>query len=184
MTVAQVRDIVPDIPQFHRYLLNGDGINTTYVLPNAPVVLGSVSVRLNTSVVDPADYTIDLDNGLIIFDTVPAEDDSITVDYKYTLLSDSQINTYMSLVSSNVRLAAAMALDAIATNQALLLKVISVFDLRTDGAAVARALRAQAQALRDAVRTDDSAAFDIAEWVVNDFSLRQVIRNDIIRNTL
>lgn len=59
------------------------------------------------------------------------------------------------LNASNVKRAAADAIDALANNEALVLKKITTEDLETDGAAVANALRLGASALRNQARNDD-----------------------------
>lgn len=182
MPITEVRHIIPDQPRYHRQQLNGDGINMAYLLANAPIVEDSVSVIYNTNALDEADYTVDYENGLIIFDSLPADDDSISVDYKYTLLSDAMLQTYLTITGDD-RLAAAMALDAIAVDQALLLKVISLFDLRTDGAAMARVLLQRAKDLRESFKNGgDAPAFDIAEMNVNKFARREIYRNAVLRN--
>lgn len=69
---------------------------------------------------------------------------------------------------AQVRRAAADALDAIATSEALVSKVIRTQDLTTDGAKLADALRKQAATLRaqaDAEDADDEGGFlDAAEF--------------------
>ena len=65
------------------------------------------------------------------------------------LLTTAQIHGYLNLAGGRVRRAAAMALDTIATSEALISKRIKTLDLTTDGPAVAKALRDHAQRLRD-----------------------------------
>ena len=55
-----------------------------------------------------------------------------------------------------VRKAAADAIDALANNEALVLKKIVTEDLQTDGPAVANALRAGARALRDKAAQEEA----------------------------
>ena len=54
-----------------------------------------------------------------------------------------------------------------------------------DGAKVSDALLKRASALRDQANTDDAnnanGAFDIAEFVIDDFNYRQRILNDALR---
>lgn len=94
-------------------------------------------------------------------------------DSSNSIFQDDEIDAFLSLEGNSVRLAAATALDAIATDQALVLKKIVMLggDLETDGPAVAKALREQAKALRDT--ENESGAFDIAEQVVDTFSFRE-----------
>lgn len=63
------------------------------------------------------------------------------------LLTDAQITSLLDLEGS-VKLAAAQALDAIASSEALVSKRITTQDLTTDGPATAKALREHAAALR------------------------------------
>jgi hypothetical protein len=64
------------------------------------------------------------------------------------IFTDEEIAAFLALESEPI-LAAADALDAMANGQALILKVIKLLDLQTDGARLADALRAGAEKLRD-----------------------------------
>ena len=70
-----------------------------------------------------------------------------------------------------------MGLETIAANQVLVLKVIRLMDLQTDGAAVGRELRLQAQRLREQAAAEeagaDGGAWDVAEMVVDEFTARE-----------
>lgn len=63
------------------------------------------------------------------------------------LFTDAQIQAFLAL-EGGVRRAAALALETIATSEALISKKIRTQDLSTDGPAVAAELRARAVALR------------------------------------
>jgi hypothetical protein len=105
--------------------------------------------------------------------------------------SDREIDAFLSLEAGNVRLAAADALDAIASSETLILKKISQLSgsLVTDGPAVAKALREHAKALREQVAAGvaEEAAisidglFDWAEMGVDAFSRREILRNAYLR---
>lgn len=71
------------------------------------------------------------------------------VDESGQLLSDVLINAYLSIENGRIKRAAAQALDAIATSEVLVSKVIRTLDLQTDGAKVAAELRARAAGLRE-----------------------------------
>lgn len=64
------------------------------------------------------------------------------------LFTDAQLQAFLNLEAGNVRLAAAQALDTIASSEALVSKKLTTLDLSTDGPAVAAELRARAAALR------------------------------------
>lgn len=91
------------------------------------------------------------------------------------VFTDPQIDAFLLLEGENVKLAAAQALDTIASDEALTLKVIKDRDLSTDGAAVAKSLREHAAALRrraadDVARAeqdaeDDGFTFDVVDIV-------------------
>ena len=84
------------------------------------------------------------------------------------MFEDASIDAFLTLAEdSDVRLASAVALDTIASNQALLLKKVKVGEISTDGPAVAKALREHAQALRDEVLQGGmigSSSFEIVEF--------------------
>lgn len=94
------------------------------------------------------------------------------------ILTDDEMGGFLGLYGlteysttaarATLKRVAADVLDAMATSEALVSKVIRSQDLQTDGAKVADALRKHAQTLRaqaDADDTDDgAAAFEVAEF--------------------
>lgn len=101
------------------------------------------------------------------------------------LFSDADISALLSLNGNDVRLSAAAALDIMASNQAMILKVIRLLDLSTDGSAVARALREHANQLRtDAAETDsvEGGLFDYAEMATNAFTAREKVWYEALRD--
>lgn len=70
------------------------------------------------------------------------------VDPTAPLLTDDQYQGLLDLENGSVRLAAAQALDIMASSEALVSKKIRSQDLQTDGPAVAAELRARASELR------------------------------------
>lgn len=79
------------------------------------------------------------------------------------VFTDTEIETFLSLEGGHVKRAAAQATDVIASNEALVLKVIKTQGgLTTDGAKVAAELRKHAVSLRaqaDAADDDASEGF-------------------------
>lgn len=82
------------------------------------------------------------------------------------MLSDEILLGYLGLHSDNHYLAAADALDAMATSEVLLARKIRTQDLSTDGPAVAAELRKQAISLRiKAAEIDDELSAGYFEIV-------------------
>lgn len=81
------------------------------------------------------------------------------------LFDDSEVDAFLAL-SSGVKRAAALALDTIAADLAMVLRVIKTQDLATDGAKTADALRKQAQALRDQADrdADDAGVMEVLDF--------------------
>jgi hypothetical protein len=96
------------------------------------------------------------------------------------IFQDAEITAFLTMQSNNVKLAAAQALDVIASSEVLTQKVLKTLDLQTNGAAVAKEIRAHAAELRRQV-ADEDAGFDVAEMVVDDFTHRRAVYNDILR---
>jgi hypothetical protein len=93
----------------------------------------------------------------------------VSTDETKRLLGDGEITGYLAMNDANVKRAAADALDAIASSEALVSKVIRTQDLQTDGAKVADALRKHADRLRAQADTaddaDDDGFFDIVDTI-------------------
>lgn len=139
------------------------------------------SERFIITVLDkPAGFTLDPNTNIGIMRTI-IQDKNI----EQALFSDDDLTVLLSLNGNDVRLAAAAALDIMASNQAMILKVIRLLDLSTDGEAVARALRAHAKQLREDVAQTDSVEgglFDYAEMVTNAFTTRQKVWYEALRS--
>jgi hypothetical protein len=100
------------------------------------------------------------------------------------LLDDEQIEAILDIEGGNIRRAGALAIETIATDQALVLKVIRTLDLQTDGAKVAEVLLKRAALLRgqaddDADDPDDD--FAIAEFADPVCGWREVMHRQFQR---
>lgn len=74
------------------------------------------------------------------------------------IFTDGEMESFLELNNGNVYRAAADALDAIASNAAYTLKVLTILDITTNGQATADAIRASAAALRSKADADDANA--------------------------
>ncbi len=100
------------------------------------------------------------------------------------VFEDGELSVFLSIEGDSLKRAAALALETMASNEAFVLKVITLMDLRTDGAATANALLKRAALLRSQADDEefaDDASFDFAEWVVDDFSGRERMAKQILR---
>lgn len=88
-------------------------------------------------------------------------------------------------MEDGIKRTTALALETIASDQAMTLKVIRLLDITTDGAKVSDALLKRAQSLRDQAETGDETdegGFDIAEMVYDDFSFREKVVKEAERS--
>lgn len=111
---------------------------------------------------------------LLIFDT----------DSTNYVFEDAELAVFYDIEGDSLKRAAALALETMASNEAFVQKVITLMDLRTDGAATARALLARADKLRSQADDEEYAAdgaFEFAEWVVDDFSARERLAKQVLR---
>lgn len=101
------------------------------------------------------------------------------------IFEDVEIASLLALEGSSVKRAAALALETIASNEAMTLKVMKLLDLQTDGARTSDALLKRAAELRKQADREDAAsdggAFDVAEMVVDDFTFRRRLWNEGLR---
>lgn len=100
------------------------------------------------------------------------------------VFEDGELAVFLDLEGDSLKRAAALALETMASNEAFVLKVITLMDLRTDGAATARALLARAGLLRGQADDEEFAvdgAFDWAEMVVDGFSARERLEKQVLQ---
>jgi hypothetical protein len=98
------------------------------------------------------------------------------LDRENLMFSGDEIDAFLSLEDGSVKRAAAQALDAIASNEALVQKKIKLLDLQTDGPAVAKALREHATALRAQDDTEgDDGGFDVVEMITSPSAWREQV---------
>jgi len=84
----------------------------------------------------------------------------------YPQFTDAEIDAFLEMEGSSFRKAAAMALEVIAVNEALIQKRIVALHLETDGPALAAELRNLAKSLReqDRLSAGSGSTFMIAEF--------------------
>lgn len=184
MSIATVRTLTNDNYLAAEEQFIGDGQTLTYLLGVRTIKSESETVMVGGDAkTRTTHYTIDNATGRIDFVTAQRPDDGeiVKVVFQHSILSDDDITAILALdeVSSDPVLGAAFALDVIASHQALVLKVIQIQGLKTDGAKVAASLRAHAKELRESSGGD----FDWAEMVVDQFTFSERIWNENQRET-
>lgn len=100
------------------------------------------------------------------------------------VFEDEELTAFLAVEGDSLKRAAALGLETIASNEALVLKVVKLLDIQTDGAKVSDALLKRATLLRGQAADEDAAqggAFDIAEWVVDDFTWRERVTKQALR---
>lgn len=96
------------------------------------------------------------------------------------VFQDEEIEAFLALNSSVVKLAAATGLEVIASNEVMVSKVITLLDLKVDGAAVAKQLLATADRYRKQANEDDGAVgFGVVQMNLNHFWAGNKIENDL-----
>jgi uncharacterized protein involved in copper resistance len=103
-----------------------------------------------------------------------------------SIFEDEEIDTFLT-IEGHVLLGAALALETIASNEVLLQKKIEVAGIKTDGPAVAAALRTSAIALRlryEAVTagTTDDPDWDWAEMGLTESNRAEQAWNALVAN--
>jgi hypothetical protein len=103
------------------------------------------------------------------------------------IFQDPEIGVFLDMTGDVVLLAAAKALEVIAGNEAMVQKRIKILDLQTDGPAVSKELRELAKTWREEydatlAASDEDLGFDIAEMVVDPFTLRERLLSQYRRN--
>lgn len=123
-------------------------------------------------------YILSTDIGrvrLLIPDRIQAE----------AVFSDEELAAFLEM-ETGTRRAAALAIESIATDEALVQKVMRTGDTSTDGAKLADALLGRARRLRELADEEDEltdGGVFVTEWVNGPFAHREQIANDAARES-
>lgn len=101
------------------------------------------------------------------------------------IFTDEELTAFYEMEGSNTKRTAALALETIASDTAMTLKVVNLPDLSTNGPATSDSLLRKADKLRQQADTEDAGSdgggFDIAEWTNNNFSERERLYKEMQR---
>lgn len=106
-------------------------------------------------------------------------------DEEHLTFENDAIDGFLALTGGDVLLAAAQALDTIATSESLVLKVMTTLDVTTDGAKLADSLRKGATTLREQAINgiDGGGDFEIAEMVVDPHTFAERYFGELMRQS-
>lgn len=185
--ITTIRTLIADPIRYDRSAATGDALTKEFMVPNSPVVPDSQTVMLAGVVkTEGTDYTFDDDLGLVTFTTAPGASVAIAVTYRFSVLSDVQLQALLDIEGGVVLLGAALALESIAASEVLVQKRIKQLDFETDGPAEAKELRALAEVYRK--RADaaagDGAGFDSAEFAETFWQQREKLYKEQLREGL
>lgn len=99
------------------------------------------------------------------------------------VFEDEELSAYLGLADGPMR-AAALALETVASDMAITLRITTVLGLSVNGAAASDAVLRRANALRaqaDAADANAGGAFDWAEFALDPFGTRAVLWNARLR---
>lgn len=101
------------------------------------------------------------------------------------VFEDEEIAAFLEAEGENPKLAAALALEVMASSEAYKLKAVRVLDMQTDGTKVSVALLSRAAKLREQGDEEaDDSIFEIAEWADTPFNRREILRKKILSGGL
>jgi hypothetical protein len=101
------------------------------------------------------------------------------------VFTDEEYEVFLGIEGDNMLRSIARVLETVATSSLYVQKVIRLLDIQTDGAALAREFRMQAERHRKQADEEESRAgtnWAIAEQNVSDFSEREIWRNEWLRD--
>lgn len=181
--IDTIRALIADLPVVVEEVLTLDGIQVSARTRYFPVIASSVTVTLLGTA-----PTVDEQSGLLTWATAQPEG-TYLLRYSSVQLLDVTLTSILSVQGADagdvdaIRLAAANALDVLASSQALIQRRIQLLDMKTDGVAVAQALRAHAEALRQQVAGTDEPAFDLIEQINDAAGYREKVLKDFFRES-
>lgn len=109
----------------------------------------------------PVDVTTPLGQVRLL---IPDRGGSLPDGTNFFVFGDDEIAAFLSIEGGSVRLAAALAIETIASDTAMVDKVIETLDLKTDGAKVSDALLKRAALLREQYESCELDAFGITSY--------------------
>jgi len=108
--------------------------------------------------VSPVDFDTDIGKVRVLLGDTEAENVESGIG-EYVYFGDAEISAFLEMYGGNVKLAAARAMETIASSQALLLKSWSSDDLAVNGDRIAESLRKIAAQLREEALAEEASEY-------------------------
>jgi hypothetical protein len=191
--LQRVRLAISDKPKITREITVGDGDSKFFKLQNECVQSSpALQVHKNGSMLtEGVDYSVTLDQGLVVLSATPTAGDSLTFTYYYTVFTDDEINQFMTDAGGNLTLAAAYALMAWAADASKVARRMTMSgggglgQTVQDTSVAAKELRQTAKDLIELQKNlgEDTPADGITEVVWNELSYERGLEQDWLRNS-
>jgi hypothetical protein len=96
----------------------GDGVKTTFICRHAPVMEGTLTVKVDgTELTEGIDFSADYDTGKIDLAIPPPAGDEIRADYSHAAFTDAELQSFLDSNGGNINLAAGAALSALVSSR-------------------------------------------------------------------
>ena len=116
---------------------------------------------------------------MVTFTTAPTNGHALVFNFRHTILSDTDLNAFLTLYEQDDFMAAAQALETMAAHEVMVQKVIRINNVQTDGARQAEALRKLAATLRE---QSAEGTFDYVEVNWPGLNADEILYNPILRS--
>lgn len=173
-----------------REVSTGDGTSIYFKLGHSPI-LSAPAIEVRKNSVTVTNYTIDTSNGIITFDTAPAVNDNLDFTYYWAIFSDTEVQAFLDESGSNVTIASARLLLALAADAARLAKRMTLSGgggmgmVIQDTSVAARELRDTAKALiqMESDLGESIPAEGLTEIPWTEFEYQKELEQSVIRNS-
>jgi hypothetical protein len=153
--IANVRLKIGDKSTITREVTTGDGTAIYFKLGHQNILADpAIQVRVNGILV--ANYTVELEQGIVTFSGAPAVNDEIDFQYYWAVYNDAEIQIFLDEAGGNITIASAKILLAMAADASRLARRLTLSggaggtgQISTDTSVAAKELRATAKALID-----------------------------------
>lgn len=154
-STERVRRKISDRPTLRRDMVTADGLSEHFKLAFEPI-LANPQVWVDDVIkTENVDYTVDVDNGVIVFVAAPTTNQKLVFQYYSVVWTDVDVEDYLEQYGDNINITSAHILFAWAADAARLAKRETrsggggLGAITQDTSVAARELRATAKALMD-----------------------------------